>query len=216
METRKTSIRDIIITLMGIAIIALSIIVIQLNNKISNSNKNEKNIVNIVQDKHTSKSLPETKIAYVNIDTLNEKYLYISDYVKTMKKRKDALEAQLQSMMTQFQQDYETFQQSVQAGIAPQAELEKQKRKLEQQQKDIQNKQLQMDNLAIELQEKNEQLQKDIKDFIKRFNNSKYDYILSYSDVLPNVLLVNPKYDITNEILENLNREYLEKKQEKK
>ncbi len=156
--------------------------------------------------------LPDTKIAFVNIDTINEKYLYISDYVKTMKKRKETIEAQLQSMMNQFQQDYETFQQSVQAGIAPQAELEKQKRKLEQQQKDIQNKQLQMDNLAVELQEKNEQLQKDIKAFMKRFNNGKYDYILSYSDALPNVLFANPQYDITNEVLQALNKEYLENK----
>ncbi|MCX7728463.1 MAG: OmpH family outer membrane protein, partial [Bacteroidia bacterium] len=99
----------------------------------------------------SASSLPETKIAYINIDTLNEKYLYISDYVKVMKKRKETLEAQLQSMMATFQQDYENFQQSAQAGIAPQAELEKQKRKLEQQQKEIQNKQLQMDNLALEL-----------------------------------------------------------------
>ncbi len=158
-----------------------------------------------------STPLPDTKIAFVNIDTLNEKYLYIADYVKMMKKRKDALEAQLQSMMTNFQQEYESFQQSVQAGIAPQAELEKQKRKLEQQQKDIQNKQLQMDNLALELQEKNEQLQKDIKEFMKRFNNGKYDYILSYSDALPNVLFANPQYDITKEVLEALNKEYLEK-----
>lgn len=164
----------------------------------------------------TNTKLPEVKIAFVNIDTLNEKYLYISDYVKTMKKRKEALESQLQSMMTQFQQDYEAFQQSVQAGIAPQSELEKQKRKLEQQQKDIQNKQLQMDNLAIELQEKNEQLQKDIKEFMKRFNNGRYDYILSYSDALPNVLYSNPQYDITNEVLEALNKEYLEQKNKKK
>lgn len=156
--------------------------------------------------------LPDAKIAFVNIDTINEKYLYISDYVKSMKKRKEAIEAQLQSMMNQFQKDYETFQQSVQAGIAPQAELEKQKRKLEQQQKDIQNKQLQMDNLAVELQEKNEQLQKDMKMFMKRFNNGKYDYILSYSDALPNVLFANPQYDITNEVLQALNKEYLESK----
>jgi outer membrane protein len=165
---------------------------------------------------NNTSSLSDGKIAFVNIDTINEKYLYISDIVKQMKARKEKIEAQLQSMMTQFQQDYEAFQQSVQAGIAPPSELEKQKRKLEQQQRDIQNKQLQMDNLAAELQEKNEQLQKDMKEFMNRFNNGRYDYILSYSEALPNVLFANPKYDITNEVIKALNEEYIQKSKQNK
>ncbi|GAB4199253.1 MAG: hypothetical protein Fur0023_01310 [Bacteroidia bacterium] len=211
----NNKIRDIFIIVLLLSNIVLFVLVFQKSNS-ANSGKSsaeQKDAPNIPV--HTIQGLPETKIAFVNIDTLNEKYLYIADYVKMMKKRKDALEAQLQAMMTNFQQEYESFQQSVQAGIAPQAELEKQKRKLEQQQKEIQNKQLQMDNLALELQEKNEQLQKDIKEFMKRFNNGKYDYILSYSDALPNVLLANPQYDITKEVLDALNKEYLEKKQGK-
>jgi Skp family chaperone for outer membrane proteins len=68
-----------------------------------------------------------------------------------------------------------------------------------------------MDNLAAELQEKNEQLQKDMKEFMNRFNNGKYDYILSYSEALPNVLFANPKYDITNEVIKALNEEYIQK-----
>lgn len=212
----NNKIRDILIGLSIAANIAIAIILLgEYIRKEKNTSTHSSATNNNTTPSSTTNSLPDTKIAFVNIDTLNEKYLYISDYVKVMKKKKETLEAQLQSMMTQFQQDYETFQQSVQAGIAPQAELEKQKRKLEQQQKDIQNKQLQMDNLALELQEKNEQLQKDIKEFIKRFNNGKYDYIVSYSDALPNVLFAKPEYDITKEVLEALNKEYLEKKEKK-
>lgn len=212
----NNKIRDILIGLSIAANIAIAIILLgEYIKKEKNTSTRSSAANNNTTPSSTINNLPDTKIAFVNIDTLNEKYLYISDYVKVMKKKKETLEAQLQSMMTQFQQDYETFQQSVQAGIAPQAELEKQKRKLEQQQKDIQNKQLQMDNLALELQEKNEQLQKDIKEFIKRFNNGKYDYIVSYSDALPNVLFAKPEYDITKEVLEALNKEYLEKKNKK-
>lgn len=218
MENKKFSIQNILIALMGIAIIILFLLQIKNsgNNNSAHSNKNQSEIQNQLNNTKSASTLPNTKIAFVNIDTLNEKYLYISDYVKVMKKKKETLEVQLQSMMNQFQQDYENFQQSVQAGIAPQAELEKQKRKLEQQQKDIQNKQLQMNNLAIELQEKNEQLQKDIKEFMKQFNNGKYDYILSYSDALPNVLYAHPQYDITHPVLDALNKSYLENKNNKK
>lgn len=216
MEKRKPSLLEIILTAGLIAAFAILFTHIANHQKDSaNSNKSETEKNASAENSNARASLPETKIAFVNIDTLNEKYLFISDYVKVMKKKKETLEAQLQSMMNQFQQDYENFQQSVQAGIAPQAELEKQKRKLEQQQKDIQNKQLQMDNLALELQEKNEQLQKDIKEFMKRFNNGKYDYILTYSDALPNVLFANPSYDITKEVLDALNKEYLENKGKK-
>lgn len=220
MENKKFTVRDLIIILMAIAIIILFVMNIRNSPSQKNSTSHETSqstSSNTTKDYSSiTASLPDSKIAFINIDTLNEKYLYISDYVKTMKKRKEALEAQLQSMMTKFQQDYESFQQSVQTGIAPASELEKQKKQLEQQQKDIQNKQLQMDNLAIELQEKNEQLQTDIKEFLIRFNNGKYDYILSYSNALPNVLLANPKYDITKEVVDALNKEYLEKKQSKK
>ena len=31
--------------------------------------------------------LPNAKIAYINIDTLNERYLFISDYVKVLKNK---------------------------------------------------------------------------------------------------------------------------------
>lgn len=217
MENKSTfGIKDILMILIIIAIVILFILVLKQNHQNASALSNQTESNNSSQSRNTNTStLPQTRIAFVNIDTLNEKYLYIADYVKIMKKRKETIEAQLQAMMTQFQQDYENFQQSVQAGIAPQAELEKQKRKLEQQQKDIQNKQLQMDNLAIELQEKNEQLQRDIKEFMKRFNNGRYDYILSYSEALPNVLLANPQYDITQEVLNALNKEYLQKKEKK-
>jgi outer membrane protein len=211
----NNQIKTILFILLGVALFFTLYFVLHLEiekklSTASNVPNNEKTSV------VTSTLLPDAKIAFVNIDTLNEKYLFIADYVKAMKKRKETIEAQLQAMMNQFQNDYEAFQQSVQAGIAPQAELEKQKRKLEQQQKEIQNKQLQMDNLALELQEKNEQLQRDIKEFMKRFNNGKYDYIISYSDALPNVLYANPKYDITKEVLDALNKEYLEKKSNQK
>ncbi len=158
------------------------------------------------------KPLPDAKIAFINVDALNDQYLYISDYVKVIKTKKQAIEAQLQSLMAQFQKDYEEFQQSVQAGIAPPAELEKQKKKLELQQKDIQNKQLQMDNLGLELQEKNEQLQKDVKEFLKKLNNGKYDYILSYSEAIPSIMYAGESFDITKQVVEGLNKEYLEKK----
>ena len=121
----------------------------------------------------------------------------------------------MQSMTEKFQREYQEFQQSAQAGVAPQAELQKQQASLERQQQELSNKELQMQNLGVELEEKNMELNKNVKDYLKRLNNGKYDYILSYSELVPTVLLANPALDITNQVLTGLNEEYRLKKDKK-
>lgn len=167
-------------------------------------------IVNTATDK-----LPDAKIAFVNIDTLNENYLYISDFVKVLKNKRLALESQLQNLSMKFQQDYEAAQQSAQAGIMPPAELENKKRDLERQQREIENKQIQMDKLAVEMQEKNDELQRQVKEFLIEFNQGKYDYIMAYTNSVPTILLANPKLEITAQVLDALNTAYKNKKSNK-
>jgi outer membrane protein len=118
-------------------------------------------------------------------------------------------------MTAKFQQDYEAFQQSAQAGIAPQAELMKTEENLKRQQQDLANKELQMQNLGVELEEKNAELNRNVKDFLKVFNNGRFDYVMSYSDLMPTILLTNPKLDITPQVLQGLNAEYNAKKAKK-
>ncbi|MGZ3885336.1 MAG: OmpH family outer membrane protein [Bacteroidia bacterium] len=160
--------------------------------------------------------LPDAKIAYINIDTLNENYLMIADYVKVLKTRRQALDGQIQSMTQKFQQDYEAAQQSAQAGILPPAELEAKKIQLERQQSEIANKQMQMDNLAVEMQEKNEELQREVRNFLISYNQGKYDYIMAYTSAVPNILLANPKFEITSQVLQALNADYRNKKNNQK
>jgi outer membrane protein len=160
--------------------------------------------------------LPNAKIAYINIDTLNEKYLFISDYVKVLKNKRIALETQMQTMSAKFQEDYEAAQQSAQAGLLPPAEMENKKRDLERQQKELENKQIQMDKLAVEMQEKNDQLQKDVKNFLMENYDGKYDFIMAYTVAVPTILLANPKLEITYQVLDALNTEYLKNKSSKK
>lgn len=162
-----------------------------------------------------SDPLPNAKIAYINIDTLNEGYLFISDYVKVLKNKRITLETQMQAMSQKFQEDYESAQQSAQAGLLPPAEMENKKRDLERQQRELENKQIQMDKLAMDMQEKNEQLQRDVKDFLMQNYEGKYDYILAYTTAVPTILLANPKLEITYQVLEALNNDYRNKKSKK-
>ncbi len=163
-----------------------------------------------------SEKLPDAKIAYINIDTLNENYLFISDYVKVLKNKRIALETQMQGMSAKFQEDYESAQQSAQAGLLPAAEMENKKRDLERQQKELENKQIQMDKLAVDMQEKNEQLQRDVKSFLTENYEGKYDFIMAYSNAVPTILLANPKLEITHHVLDALNENYKKNKSTKK
>ena len=160
----------------------------------------------------SSTNLADAKIAYVNTDSINEHYQYIADFTKVIRTKKASLEAQMQSMTAKFQQEYEAFQQSAQAGVAPQSELQKQQASLERQQQELSNKELQMQNLGVELEEKNMELNKSVKDYLQKINNGRFDYILSYSDLMPTILLTNPKLDITTEVLKGINDEYNAKK----
>ena len=156
----------------------------------------------------SSTNLADAKIAYINTDSINEHYAYIADFTKVIRAKKATLESQMQSMTAKFQQEYEAFQQSAQAGVAPQSELQKQQANLERQQQELANKELQMQNLGVELEEKNMELNKNVKNYLLKINNGRFDYILSYSDLMPTILLANPKLDITNEVLDGINNEY--------
>jgi len=161
---------------------------------------------------NSSTNLVDAKIAYINTDSINEHYAYIADFTKVLKSKKASIESQMQILTSKFQKDYESFQQSAQAGIASEADLIKQKTNLERQQQEIANKELQMQNLGIELEEKNIELNKNVKNFLQKYNKGKFDYVLSYSDMMPTLLLVNPKLDITKDILKGINDEYKSKK----
>lgn len=202
----------------GVLAIAVAILFYQVHS-LKNSGVSSDNSSSEVAVKPTivtsATNLADAKIAYVNTDSINEHYDYIADFTKVIRNKKATLESQMQSMTAKFQQEYEAFQQSAQAGVAPQSELQKQQASLERQQQELANKELQMQNLGIELEEKNMELNKSVKDYLVKINNGRFDYILSYSDLMPTILLTNPKLDITTEVLNGINEEYKNSKKKK-
>ena len=154
-------------------------------------------------------NLKDSKIAYLNIDSLDYKYQYIIDNSKEYSNKQIALENQINSMAAKFQADYQDFQQAAQAGVRGEAELNKQKSQLEQQQYDVAAKQKQLENLGEEIGKKRGDMLKKVSDYIARFNNGKYDYILAYTTAnISSVLYAKPGLDLTKEIVDGLNAEY--------
>jgi outer membrane protein len=157
-------------------------------------------------------NVPTGKIAFVDIDKLNEESLEIGDLVSETKRRKVNIEASMESLNMQYQRKVEEFQNSQKAGIASQAELEAKAREIQALETEASNKQLQMDNLSMDISTKNSNFQKSVRDFLIKWNNGKYDYILSYSEAIPSMLLGNTTLEVTNEVIAELNKQYKQKK----
>lgn len=153
-------------------------------------------------------SAPTGKIAYVDIDKLNEESLEISDLVAETKRRKSSIEASMETLNDQYTREVEDFQRSQKAGIATQTDMEAKARKIQQLESEAQNKQLQMDNLSMDMNEKNANFQKNVRELLIKWNAGRYDYILSYSESIPSMLLGNTTLEITNEVIAELNAAY--------
>jgi len=151
---------------------------------------------------------PTGKIAYVNIDKLNEESLEIIDLVAETKRRKNIIESSMENLNEQYTKEVEDFQRSQKAGIATEADMQAKARKIQQLENDAQNKQIQMDNLSMDMNDKNNNFQKNVRELLLRWNGGKYDYILSYSEAIPSMLLGNTALEITDEVIKELNSEY--------
>jgi outer membrane protein len=161
--------------------------------------------------------LKNAKIAYINIDSLNEKYEYIKDKSKEIRSRQTAIEGSLNSMYSTFQQEVADFQQAVQAGIRPEAELKKEEARLQQKQTEIANKEKQLQVLGEEVASTQADMLQNVSKFIERYNNNKFDFILAYTTTnISSVLYANPSLEITNEIINGLNEEYRSQKKSTK
>jgi outer membrane protein len=153
-------------------------------------------------------NLKESKIAYINIDSLDYNYQFIIDNSKEIRARQASMEAQYNSMVAKFQADYQELQQAAQAGLRPQAELEKEKTRLEQMQYEIASKEKQMQGLGEETGKKQAEMLRGVSAFIARLNNGRYDYILAYTSNISSVLYAKPALDISKEVVDGLNAEY--------
>jgi len=159
---------------------------------------------------------PTGKIAYINIDVINEKSDEVEDLVAELKRSRSNLEGSFETISNSYQAKMEEYQRMAKSGIAPQSQLDELAKEIQKIQAQAENKQVQMDNLTVTMNEKNHDFQQGLKDFLVRWNEGRYDYILTYSDNIPTMLLGNASLDITAEVIEKVNAEYNAKKTQPK
>ena len=156
------------------------------------------------------------KIAYVCIDSILNNYEFCTEHSKVLEKRMNSLKATLASKGKALQNSAINFQKRVQNGeIKSEEEAQKVQASLQKQQMDLENLQEKYSNqFETERQKYNDIMKDSIESFLKDYNKDhKYSMILS--KVGDNILFADKKLDITDDVLNGLNKRYKSAKESK-
>ena len=167
------------------------------------------------------------KIAYIEVDSLMTQYNYAKEYSVTLQKKSNNARNTLTQKGNQLQAAVNNFQQKLNNnGFTSREQAASQQAAIERQQRDLQELQARLENeLASETQKFNEALRDSLNNFLESYNkDKKFDMILSKAG--DNILMADKKLDITQDVINGLNKRYKptaktekkaeEKKEEKK
>lgn len=153
------------------------------------------------------------RIAYFDIDSLQEHYQYFKDVSNDMKSKENAMASELSSMQSGYQKKIREWQQrgpnmSQSEGEAAQREYAQMQQRYEQRQATLEQ------DLQRQKMEMMTDVRKKIENYLSEYNKNKgYAFILSYE---PGFMLYykDSVYDITNDVIKGLNESYKPKKKD--
>lgn len=163
---------------------------------------------------HAVSDTGEFRIAYFDIDSLQEKYQYFRDVTERIKSKEASVSSQLNSLQDSYQKRLKELQDK--APTMTQAEGESAQREYAQMQQKYQQRQM---SLEQDLKKQQIDMMTDVRGriekYLKEYNKDKgYAFILSYE---PGFMLYykDSIYDITREVIDGLNGQYLKEKEKK-
>ncbi|BEG62382.1 hypothetical protein NSB1T_11445 [Coprobacter fastidiosus NSB1 = JCM 33896] len=149
-------------------------------------------------------------IAYVNIDSLLQKYNYAKDLNESLLRRAENSRANVNEKGRQLEKEMAEFQRKYQNNaFLSQERLQQEQQRLMKKQQELQEyiQRLEDENMR-EQQKMLSQMNDSIINFIHEYNkDKKYEAILNNASTL----YIDPSYDITNEIVDLLNKRYVKK-----
>lgn len=151
-------------------------------------------------------------IAYINTDSILANYDLVKELENQLKDKTQKMENQLAGRQKELDKEAEYFQKSVNnKSLSEQSAQEIYQQLMAKQQGIAEQKEAFRQELAYEDMKINAMLIDTVTNFLKRFNQKTgYDYVLGYNKT-GNIFLTNDTFDITNVVLEQLNREYAKK-----
>ena len=149
------------------------------------------------------------KIAFVEVDSLMTQYDFAKDYSVTLQKKSNNARNTLTQKGNTLQAAVNNFQQKLNNnGFQSREQAASQQAAIERQQRDLQELQARLENeLASETAKFNEALRDSLQNFLKDYNKDKqFDLILTKQG--DNILFADKKFDITQDIINGLNKRY--------
>ena len=149
------------------------------------------------------------KIAYVEVDSLMTQYEFCKDFTLILQKKSNNARNTLNQKGQALQSAMVNFQQKLQNnGFTSREQAESQQAAIQRQQQSLQELQARLENeLATETQKYNAGLRDSLNHFLADYNKDKhFDMILSKSG--DNILMPNPKFNITKDVINGLNKRY--------
>ena len=162
-----------------------------------------------MDDQPAAASSEGLKIAYVEVDSLMTQYDFAKDYSVTLQKKSNNARNTLTQKGNALQAAMNNFQQKINNnGFQSREQAASVQNAIQRQQNDLQELQARLENeLATETAKFNEALRDSLQNFLKAYNeDKKFDLILSKAG--DNILMGNKKLDITQDVINGLNKRY--------
>jgi outer membrane protein len=151
------------------------------------------------------------RMAYFDIDSLQEKYEYFQDVSGEMKRKEANLTSQMDALQNTYQKRLKELQEK--GPSMTQSEGEAAQREVTQMQQKFQQRQMSMEqDLKKHQVDVMTDVRNKIENYLKEYNKEKgYAFILSYE---PGFMLYyrDSVYDITNDVIQGLNEQYKKEK----
>ena len=149
------------------------------------------------------------KIAYVEVDSLMTQYDFAKDYSVTLQKKSNNARNTLTTKGNALQAAVNNFQQKLNNnGFTSREQAASQQAAIERQQRDLQELQARLESeLASETAKFNEALRDSLQNFLKDYNKDK-QFSLILTKQGDNIMLADKRFDITNDVINGLNKRY--------
>jgi outer membrane protein len=150
----------------------------------------------------------ELKIAYVDLDSIQENYNYYKEKMDEFERKKEGADRDLNNAFQKIENERVAF---VQKGNAiTQVEAENFQREYTRKMQNLENQKKSLENnIQQEGVKTMEELKKKINEFLTEYNKTKgYSYIFSYSSTINILFYKDTALNITNEVVGGLNEAY--------
>lgn len=164
-----------------------------------------------VVENDVKKTKGNLNIAYINNDSLLSKYEFFIELSGDFEKKTTKVQKELETRGRSLERKMVSAQEKIEKGLVTRADAMKLQQSLQQEQQElIAYRDKVLAELGEEEQVMSNQLYYSVNDYIKKYNeDAKYDLILNQNSATNTIIIGSPDLDITAEVLEGLNKEYI-------